>query len=237
MKRNPKQEGTNLFDCIPQVGPCPNNCNQCFYNQNFYLPIDQNHFPILEEVGDGIVRVNSGHDSNIQRKRVIKNTKQYPKRFFNTSIGRLQHFPDPVVFTANASEEEVAFLPQDFMAHAFDDYVFENVMFVRLRVSSTNLYHVIQAAEQWGIKHVPVVLTFMRYYDVEVAANDFYQYRKSILNPYWCPTKEFMETTLQIVSQFNPRIMMCGTPTSSYCKDCLNCEKYYYLTKERMNKW
>lgn len=237
MRRNPKQEGTNLFDCIPQEGLCPNRCNQCYYNRPgaFYLPIDQSHFPTLEEVGDGIVRVNSGHDSNIDRDYVIESTKQYPKRFFNTSIPRLRHFPDPVVFTANPKEEEKVYLPQDFVK----DYDFKNVMFVRLRVSSTNFYHIIQAAEQWGIERVPVVLTFMRYYDVEAAVkqnDNFYQYRKSIKNDYWCPTEDFMRLTLQIVSQFNSKIKMCGTLTSSFCKDCLNCEKFYCQAKERMNE-
>ena len=105
MKRNPKQDGSNLFDCIPQRGPCPNNCNQCYYNHNFYLPIERGHFPSVEEVGDGIVRVNSGHDSNNQRDYVISSTEQYDKRFFNTSIPIL-NFPDPVVLTVNPKEED-----------------------------------------------------------------------------------------------------------------------------------
>ncbi|GAG07979.1 unnamed protein product, partial [marine sediment metagenome] len=215
-------------------------CNQCFYNRPkaFYLPIGQRHFPTLEEVGDGIVRVNSGHDSNIDRHYVIRTTEQYPKRFFNTSIPRF-NFPAPVVFTANPNEEEKPILPHDFVYHETSEYEFDDVMFVRLRVSSTNLHYIIMAAEQWGIEHVPVVLTFMRYYvkDVFAKQNDnFYNYRKYIINPSWCPTEEFMRLTLQIVSQFNPRIEMCGTPTSSFCKDCLNCEKYYRITKRRMNE-
>ena len=61
--------------------------------------------PTLEEVGDGIVRVNSGHDSNIGRDEVIRATEQYPRRFFNTSIAKFD-FPAPVVLTANPKEEE-----------------------------------------------------------------------------------------------------------------------------------
>ena len=56
-KRNPKQEGTPFFDCIPQIGPCPIGCNQCFYNRPgaYYVPIDKPHVPTPEEVSDGIV--------------------------------------------------------------------------------------------------------------------------------------------------------------------------------------
>lgn len=238
MKRNPKLVDSPLFDCIPQKGPCPNDCSQCFYNHNFYLPIDQSHFPTLKEVGDGIVRVNTGHDSNIDRNYIIWSTQVYPKRFFNTSMPSF-NFPDPVVFTANPKEEETPILPQDILGNKLLNCAFDDVMFVRLRVSSTNLHYIIMAAEQWGIEHVPIVLTFMRYYDEDVFAKqhpEFYYKRKHIKNNYWCPTENFIRLTLQFVSQFNPRIEMCGTPTSSFCKDCLNCAKYYYITKKRMVK-
>ena len=65
-KRNPKQVGTILHDCVPQKGPCPNNCNQCYYNECFYA----GHEPLIPEPRDvvgGIVRMNSGHDSNIEK--------------------------------------------------------------------------------------------------------------------------------------------------------------------------
>jgi len=228
MKRNPKQEGTNLFDCIPQTGPCPNNCNQCFYNHGFYLPISRTHFPT--NVGDGIVRVNSGHDSNFARAHVIKSTEQYPRRFFNTAIPSFD-FPDPVVFTANSKEEKQAWLPNQ--ACYGPEYKYK-LMFVRLRVSSTNLYHIIQAAEAWGIAEVPVVLTFMRYRDFANQDPAAYIQKKSINNVYWCPSQRFMELTLEYVRKFNPKIKMCGTLTSSFCKDCLNCEKYYHEAKKRM---
>ena len=231
MKRNPKQEGTNLYDCIPQTGPCPNNCNQCFYNQGFYLPIDKPHFPTLEEVGDGIVRVNSGNDSNINREFVISSTKKYSKRFFNTSRPSF-NFPDPIVFTANAEEEKQAWLPNHLK---YGIGYHDKLMFVRLRVSSTNLYHIIQAAELWGISGVEVVLTFMRYRQISIRQDPMcYIQKKSINNVYWCPAQHFILQTLEYVRKFNPEIKMCGTSTSSLCKDCLNCEKYYYKTKERM---
>jgi len=131
--RNPKQAESNLYDCIPQAGPCPIGCNQCFYNRPgaFYVPIDQPHFPALDEVGDGIVRVNCGNDSNNQREHVIASTAQYPRRFFNTSVPKFD-FPSPVVLTANPKEEQIGVDPYEIKPPA-------NLMFVRLRVSSTNL--------------------------------------------------------------------------------------------------
>ncbi len=79
VKRNPKQEGTNIFDCKPQCGPCPVGCAQCFYNRPgaFYTSIYEDLVPTPEEVGDGIVRMNSGHDSNIQRDLVIATALKY----------------------------------------------------------------------------------------------------------------------------------------------------------------
>jgi len=243
MKRNPKQEGTNLFDCIPQKGPCPNKCSQCFYNHNFYLPIDRVHFPHWDDVGeDGIVRVNSGHDSNIERDQVIGRTHVYPKRFFNTSIPEFD-FPDPVVFTANASEERNAWLPEHLRSKRsgvrLGDKLFDNLMFVRLRTSSMNVPLVANAAEKWGEAGVPVLLTFMRYYDESEFAKqnrDEYVQRSHITNTYWCPSDHFMRAALKFVSAFNSKIEMCGTPRSSLCKDCLCCEKYYYQAKRRMQR-
>lgn len=229
MKRNPKQDGSSLFDCIPQKGPCPNQCNQCYYNRPgaFYLPINRPHFPSVEEVGDGIVRVNSGHDSNIQRDYVISSTEQYDKRFFNTSIPELG-FPDPVVLTVNPKEEDSPELPSYFIYRNFN-----NLMFVRIRVSSTNLGFVTQAAKEWDKVGVPVVLTFMRYYDVEEYDEqkmEFYELRRHIINGYWCPTQIFIKATVAFVKQFNSEIKVCGT----LCKNCNNCEFYYYEAKERM---
>ena len=221
MLRNPKLEGTNLYDCIPQKGPCPNNCNQCFYNHAFYLPIDQSHMPTVEEVGDGILRVNSGHDSNIDRDFVIKSTDHFSKRFFNTSIPEFD-FPGPVVYTANASEEDPPWHPGNF-----DDI--SNIMFVRLRVSSTNLIYIFNAAHEWSKVGVPVVLTFMRYCDsTSCPDSKNYEFRKSIKNNYWCPIKEFVRDVMKVAKLLGSDITMCGTPESGYCKDCLNCERFYY---------
>ncbi len=236
MKRNPKQADSNLFDCIPQVGPCPIGCNQCFYNRPgaFYVPIDRPHFPALEEVGDGIVRVNCGNDSNNQREHVIASTAQYPRRFFNTSIPKFV-FPAPVVLTANPREEEMGVDPHEIKPPS-------NLMFVRLRVSSTNLELIREQVANWSEWIVPVVLTFMAYYDaepqvpaevVEAVGGPCYEWRVRHINSYWCPTPAFIRW---VMDQYrNDRLVSyCGSLEGSYCRLCRNCETYYIQTIKRM---
>jgi hypothetical protein len=235
--KNPKLEGSKVFDCIPQKGPCPNNCNQCFYNRSgaFFTDIQKPLFPTVKEVGDGIVRVNSGHDSNIDKQYVMESTKQYKHRFFNTSIPDL-NFPGPVVFTANSKEEKKAYEPHKYYDHRRDI----NLMFVRLRVSPTNLLYISDAVNEWNKFKIPVVLTFMRYYDSPptlscLPAESSYEKRKHILNEYWCPTKYFMKYVRNKFRWHN-LVSICGSYSSSLCKDCGNCWHWYWITKKRMDE-
>lgn len=228
--RNPKQEGSNVFDCKPQSGPCPINCNQCFYNREgaFYVDIYKPHMPSPEEVGDGIMRVNSGHDSNIEREKVIKDTEIYPRRFFNTSIPNFD-FPGPVVFTANPKEEKGFFGPPD------EDIV--NLMYVRLRVSSSNANFVLvaEAVREWTKVQVPVVLTFMAYYDGKPPNIEKYIWKQRHINNYWCAMDEFMASTLLAMQQYGGKLVfMCGSIKSNKCKDCRLCEAFYWQTIKRM---
>lgn len=236
MKRNPKQSDSNLYDCIPQTGPCPIGCNQCFYNRPgaFYVPIDQTHFPTLEEVGDGIVRVNCGNDSNNQREHVVASTAQYPRRFFNTSIPKFD-FPAPVVLTANPREEEFGVDPYEIKPPA-------NLMFARLRVSSTNLDLIREQVANWSDWIVPVVLTFMAYYDAEpqvpvevsaAAGGPCYEWRVRHINSYWCPTPAFVRYVLDSY-RGNRLVSYCGSLEGSYCRLCRNCETYYVQTIKRI---
>lgn len=241
LKGNPKQEGSNVIDCKPQRGPCPNMCNECFYNRPgaFYMDINEVKIPTTEEVQFKIVRMNAGHDSNIQRELVIKTAQRYKDVFFNTSIPNF-NFPGPVVYTANAEEE----LPIIFVRRIPD-----NLMFVRLRVSDTNLDHVFQAVDAYGCRlQVPVVLTFMSYYSFNpiIAHADTckmampggnYEWKVRHINSYWCPKKEFMEVVLRRAKQIAGRMVtMCGTPDSNLCADCGNCELYYWQTVKHMKE-
>jgi len=238
MRRNPKQDGSNLFDCIPQIGPCPIGCNQCFYNRPgaFYVSIDQPIVPTPEEVGDGIVRMNCGNDSNNQRELVIRTASQYKHAFYNTSIPRFD-FPGPVVLTANPREEEGAVTPYDL-----GDPPPRNLMFVRLRVSATNLDLIREAIAAWSDFLMPVVLTFMAYYDhqppvpegVERAVGGrCYEWRVRHINPYWCPTEGFVRYVLDSYAGHR-LVSYCGSLEGSYCRLCRNCETYYIQTIKRM---
>jgi len=240
--RNPKQADTLLFDCIPQIGPCPINCNACFYNRPgaYYVPIDRPHVPTPEEVGnDGIVRMNCGNDSNNQRDLVIETARKYRRFFFNTSIPRYD-FPGPVVLTANPKEEEpCSAMPiwqcGDWYSPA------SNLMFVRLRTSATNIYLVDQAAAAWTAAQVPVVITMMAYYDrepevpvtVRAAVGKCYEWRTRHINSYYCPTKPFMRWVMDRY-RHNHLVSMCGGLNSAYCRDCRNCETYFLQAEKRL---
>jgi hypothetical protein len=229
--RNPKQEGTILYDCIPQSGKCPNNCFQCYFNHpGFYA--ENPLVPTPEEVGDGIVRVNCGHDSNIEKDLVVETATRYKNFFFNTSIYDLD-FPGPVVFTANREEENYFISPYDRGVRSIVAK-YQNLMFIRLRVSSSNLKLVFKAIQQWNRFGIVVVLTFMRYYD-RPPDTENYEIRTHILNKSWIPTRSFVVDRLMHLGAYdNPLVSMCGTIDSSYCRDCQNCVHYYWLAKRRM---
>ena len=59
-------------------------------------------------------------------------------------------------------------------------------MFVRVRVSPMNMEEVRKAVQYYLIEHkIPVVFTFMRYYNIEAIPDNcrqFYEYKKHVLN-------------------------------------------------------
>ncbi len=236
---NPKQKGSNVISCKVQEGKCPRNCNQCYYNRDLELfPIN---IPSKSEAEGKIVRMNSLHDSNRAKELVIQQARKYKDVFFNTSIDSFD-FPGPVVYTANAHEESPVDL--DFLKDPF----FKNIMFIRLRVSSTNLHHLWRAVLDIGaVTDVPIVLTFMAYYDqnmweatVKIKGGTnivCYTWRTRHVNKYWCATAAFKKHVLQKlnVSCFR-QVTLCGTLTSDFCRDCRNCEAYYWLAKRRLTE-
>lgn len=223
-EQNPKLIGSNIIDCIPQTGECPNRCAECFYNSGrFYRSLDKPLIPSKKDAEGKIVRVNSVHDSNLDKKRVLTIARDYRRKFFNTSISNFD-FPAPVVFTANA--DDVIHLVQPT----------PNLMFVRARTTLWNLYDVRKIIEHYWERHkVPVVLTFMRFYSKdsipEIFQND-YEWKQHILNSYW---RIKSEAIIKIMSYFNGQgVLMCGTPYSSLCVDCRNCEFLYWECIRKM---
>lgn len=221
---NPKLIGSNIIDCIPQVGKCPNYCKECYFNvQGFFWPKNKPLIPSLEEVGDKIVRVNSGNDSNNQRDLVIQSTSQYEKKFYNTSIPKF-NFPGPVVFTCNRDDDH---------ADIVDDS--SNIMMVRFRSTPWNqglLSNVVQ--HYVGEKQVPVTITYMRFRNMNNIPREYhkmYDVRIHVVNS-WAILKPQYQVGLsswyRIENDENKGMVgTCGTPESSLCKDCGRCEWAY----------
>jgi len=224
MKQNPKMVGSNLVDCVPQHGPCPNNCDQCFYNNWFYAG-DEPVVPTLEEVKGKIVRVNSGNDSNNQKELVLETTRQYPRRFYNTSVPDLDFEDEPVVLTINPR--------QDDCWTAVDDP--RGLMSVRFRANTWNLGMAHDAIKHYCYeRNVPLVMTFMRYYDKEGIQASGYEFRKHIDHDYWDITQEGFDSVMNALLPAR-LLFTCGTPENSYCRDCGVCETLYwrYMCNER----
>jgi hypothetical protein len=228
-KENPKQVGSNIIDCKPQKGLCPNKCAECFYNRPgaFYMDINKTKIPTIKEAKDKIVRINAGHDSNIERDKVLNNyLLKYKHKFFNTSISNFD-FPGPVVWTANPSEELPASMPNTLP---------NNIMFVRLRTSSTNLHLVLEAVKHFTNMKVPVVLTFMAYY-TRKPDPEYYIWQTRTINSYWCPKPSFIKRVIQRAKLDGGRLVtICGTLDNGKCKDCRNCETYYWQTIKHMQE-
>jgi len=227
---NPKTKNSVIICAIPNKGPCSNGCSDCFYNggRSYLSPIDKNtpNMPSLEEVGNKIVRVNDGQDSNNNFELVMKETEKYPKRFYNTAVPKnIKEFGEPVVLTINPgkmTENSIYAIPW-----------YKNLMFVRFRASTTNLSLAKEAVSYYTNKNVPVVITFMAYFQDTPPDKEHYSFHKRILNEYWCITKEGEDA---FMSNFkgNELVKVCGSQ-GNHCKDCHNCETYYYETKKRIN--
>ncbi len=221
--RNPKLAGSRLVDAIPQIGKCPNNCPECFYNRAFYRPLTSSLLPDADEVNEAgkIVRINSGHDSNIDHKHVLATTSRYRHRFYNTSIPKF-HFPAPVVFTCNGREPLFVDCPR-------------NVMFVRVWYNPWDIGVQDDLVEHYLAQSVPVVLTWMRYYSqgaIPPEHREDFEHGIHLVNEYWKLTPG---AKVRLARRYaGSGVRQCGLPWSSLCVDCRNCEFLYWEALRRM---
>lgn len=220
---NPKMAGSRITDLVPQGGErCPFNCDQCYGNVGFYTDV-----PLMRPIEEGkIYRVNSWFDSNWHTNYVIEATACYEHRFFNTSIPKIDHFPAPVVLTVNGPNTDYAFW-------AVIDR--GNLMAVRVRVNSWNIEQVVDPCVGWYVAQgVPVLLTFMRYYDKGAVKcpNDYEEDKLvHIVNKYYDITSEAKRSILERYDHM-PLVMWCY---GHYCRDCNLCEGLYWRAYWRMN--
>lgn len=220
---NPKLIGSKIVDCVPQPGPCPLDCPDCFYNLPgaFYAPLGETVIPTLEEARGKVVRVNSGGDSNIKKEEVIAVTGKYEDKFYNTSLPDMD-FPAPVVFTCNSRDIDNSF-------HKLNDI--SNVMFVRVKFNSWNGGLVEEAVRYYTSKEVPVVLTPMRYYTESLVKKpEDYKWRKHVANSYWMLKNDIWLDVWQRYRE-NTLVFSCSSPRSNLCKDCHNCYNLYWSMK------
>ena len=238
-KENPKTKGSGIICAIPQTGRCPNECDDCFFQsgRSFLEPLEENlpNMPDLEETYGRIVRVNDGNDSNIDRTNVMESVKEFPWKFYNTAIPRdLEEFDAPFVLTVN---------PGHMTDHGWNKLIEipKNLMYVRVRTNCWNLNLVKEVVEYYTKKEVPVVLTFMAYFDTPIPAGyeDDYIFRKRTLNSYNAITTQAWREIMRIF-QDNPYVYSCGKiegeKGTTKCARCGNCVREYFVTLERLRK-
>jgi len=235
---NPKMKGSSLLACIPQKGECPLGCDECFYNriESYLQPLNENtpNMPSIPESIGRIIRVNDGHDSSVNIELVLKQTEDYADKFYNTSIlGRLEDFKDPVVLTINPGKMT------DKSFYVLDP-IPKNLMFVRIRVNCWNIEKVVKpAVEYYTSRKVPVVLTFLAYYETPIPSGyeDDYVFRKRTTNEYWAITTDAWEEIMRMF-KYNIFVYSCGKiegeKGKTSCARCGNCIREFFVTQERL---
>ena len=233
-------KGSGMLACIPQKGTCPNMCEDCFFQsgRSFLEPLHENtpNMPPLRITKDRVIRINDGNDSNIDSLSVIRKTLKYEMKFYNTSIpDNLEKFPAPVVLTINPGKMT-----------DIDYYVLapipKNLMFVRIRAKLWNISKVIRPAiTYYTEKEVPVVLTFMAYYDsadkIPLVFQASYSLKKRTLNEYYCIDTQPWEEIMSLF-RHNKWVYSCskieGELGTHACHRCGNCLREYFYTMEKL---
>lgn len=232
---NPKTKGSGIVACIPQTGICPNKCHDCFFQsgRSFLEPLDENLPNMPFDVENRVVRINDGNDSNHMIALVIRSTQQYQMKFYNTAIPKnFDKFDAPVVLTVNPS------YMTDEKFYKLDP-IPKNLMFVRIRTNMWNMNKVVvPAVEYYTEREVPVVLTFMAYYDhPEKIPEGFagcYEFKKRTLNSYYV-IKQFAWDMITDMFKDNKYVYTCGKDANTHpCKFCGNCLREYFATMERI---
>lgn len=235
-KENPKTKGSGIVCAIPQTGTCPNNCEDCFFQsgRSYLEPLADNLPNLPTEVDYQIVRVNDGNDSNVNVAEVEMRTHQYLHKFYNTAIPVIPTPTVPFILTVNPEEKtDKKFW---FLSTA------KNLMFVRFRVNTWNLDLCDKCVEYYTKKEVPIILTFMAYFNsadrIPEGHRDNYVFRKRTLNSYNAITTAAWRKVMQRYEN-NKWVHSCGKIEGelgdTHCRFCGNCIREYFATLTRMN--
>ena len=238
--KNPKIDGSGIVACIPQTGDCPYNCPDCFFQsgRSYLEPLKENlpNLPNPQGFTHQIVRVNDGNDSSHHKEDVLHATRIYKHKFFNTSkVTDLEGFNDPVVLTVNPGKNT------DRKAH-FLDVIPKNLMYVRFRTNTWNLELAREVIAYYNMRDVPVVLTFLAYFDEAVPKEHVanYMFRKRTLNAYWAITTDAWR---EVIREFEDNLLVSscgkieGERGKTSCRYCGVCLREYFATMERLYPW
>lgn len=237
---NPKTKGSGILCAIPQSGRCPNKCEDCFFQsgRSYLEPLEDNlpNMPPVEMIEGRVVRVNDGNDSNVDRELVIASTQRYKMKFYNTSIpDKIDQFDAPVVLTVNPGR-----MTDDDFYRIIP--IPKNLMFVRAIANTWNLRLINEIVEYYSNKNIPIVLTFMAYFDtpsrIPEGLRGDYELRKRTMNFYWAITATAWIDVMRYF-RHNKLVHSCGTEGASgttACRHCGNCLREYFATKERARK-
>ena len=238
---NPKTAGSGIVCAIPQTGACPNGCEDCFYQsgRSYLEPLADNlpNLPPVEMTTGRVVRINDGNDSNVRRDEVVAVAGLYPMRFYNTAIpADLAGFDAPVVLTVNPG-------PMTDTAFHRLEHIPANLMLVRVRTNTWNLEAVVKpAVAYYAARQVPVVLTFMAYYQGAVAhaCRDDYVFRRRTINHYQAIRSAAWRRIMRLWqdSAEEKWVYSCGKVEGengdTSCKRCGNCLREYFAAMERL---
>jgi len=212
----------NIINAIPYIGKCPNECLECFYNNDeFFASLTSPILPSLEEVGDQIVRVNQGNDSNINKDIVLERTAIYPKKFYCTAIPNFD-FPAPVVFTCNGEELILAINGLN------------NLMMVRVKTNLWNLNELEKAINYYC--GVPITISFMRYKDTNNIPNEFrqfYELKKNVMDDDY--RYHLRDEQKQVIfykyGTTNKMVDICRIVKARDCERCEFCYEKFMIGK------
>ncbi len=227
---NPKTKSSGIICCAPQTTACSRGCADCFAQRDgVYAELP--NVPDYDDTKGRVVRIGDISDAYHQLDKTLQCASLYDDAFLNTSYDALfdKVHDMPIVLTVNPGEmTDKTFYRLEHLPG--------NLMFVRVRVNAWNLKLVDDIVSYYTSGQVdgtviPVILTFMAYYETPIMHGYRYKYewQKRTLNSYWCLKLRYLH---EIEARYadNDLVYSCGKK----CVRCGNCIREFFATKERL---